>query len=362
MRRPLSFFILAGIAAMLAAMVVYSALQRREAEIRRAKAASVQIVVAAHNLPLGAKLDAGSVKLARWPRESLPPGAITDPRAVTNSYVKSSFVENEPIVASKLFVGEKSAGVMPLLIPAGMRAMSVPVDEVSDVAGFVLPHSHVDVLVAVAGHSDEQKPFSKVVLEDVEVLAVAQEIEGKKDEPHVVKVVTLLVTPQEAERLALASREGTLRLAIRNYNDNKIVLTSGSDMKNLLSVFSVRQPTITAQATVPIRHLRPAPPRNRLDIEILRNGKSSESVSFISEGSLAKLDGQSVRPKLHGDKAWSRTKVAGATEPPAQQTASAQDRHAPASIADPAGGSVTGASATVPEAGYVPRSKTLDIP
>src|SRR5216683_8338121 len=203
MKRPFGFFLVSGIAAMLAALVVYSALKKREAEIQRATVQNVQILVAAKDLRLGTKVDAGSVKLVRWSRDSLPPGALSTPEAVLGSFVKASFVTNEPIVADKLFMGEKTAGVMPMLIPPGMRAMSVAVDEVSDIAGFIFPHSKVDVLVAVGDQnqggngSPESKAFSKVVLQNVEVLAVAQEVEGKKDEAQVVKVVTLLVSPEE---------------------------------------------------------------------------------------------------------------------------------------------------------------------
>src|SRR5271163_4929019 len=285
MRRPMVFVLLAGLAAMLASVMVYSALKRREAEVQNAMAHNVEVVVAAYDLPLGTKIELGEVKTARWSADSLPDGAYTDPRQIIGSYVKNSFVANEPIVQSKLFTGDKTAGVMPLLIPFGMRAVSVPVDEVSDIAGFVLPHTRVDVLVALDSGGGAEKAFSKVVLQNVEVLAVAQEVEQKKDEPTVVKVVTLLVTPQEAERLALASHAGTLRLAMRNYNDNKIVLTSGTDVSQMLRAYSLTP-------DVPVMAVQPAPTRvsasvphrrKAVEIEILRNGKSSESVSFVNE-------------------------------------------------------------------------------
>ena len=89
-----------------------------------------------------------------------------------------------------------------------------------------------------------------MILQNVEVLAVAQEVEQKKDEPEIVKVVTLLVTPQESERLALASHSGTLRLAMRNYNDNKIVLTSGSDVAQMLRAYSLA-PDVPVMAVQP---------------------------------------------------------------------------------------------------------------
>jgi len=103
MRRPIIFVLLAGFAALVAAMVVYSALKKREAEVQQAKLQSVEIVVAAHALGIGTKLDPTSVKSVRWSRDSLPPGAFTDQSAVINKYTKTSFVENEPIVADWLF-------------------------------------------------------------------------------------------------------------------------------------------------------------------------------------------------------------------------------------------------------------------
>lgn len=280
MRRSLLFMMLAGVAALVAALVVYSALKKREREVQEAMAQSVNIVVAAHDLHIGFKLEPGAIKLTRWSRDSVPPGAFTDVAAVTGKYVKTPFVENEPIVADRLFSGAKTAGELPLLIPAGMRAMSVPVDEVSDIAGFVLPGAHVDILVALQDPATGGQPFSKIVLENVQVLAVAQEIEQTKDEPKVVKVVTVLVTPEEAERLALASREGTLRLALRNYEDKKIVMTTGANVPALLRGGSA-PPLMQQQAPVAHVAVRARPRPKAVKIEILRDGRKSESVSFV---------------------------------------------------------------------------------
>ena len=205
-----------------------------------------------------------------------------------NQYTKTSFVQNEPIVADRLFAGDKNAGVLPLLIPSGMRAMSVPVDEVSDIAGFVLPHTRVDVLVAVSsGGSNGDKPFSKIVLQNVEVLAIAQDIEQVGDKAQPVKVVTLLVSPEEAERLALASREGTLRLAMRNYDDTKIVMTSGVDVSQMLRSYGGPQPAMPMMEAQHVeRPIVRAPRANPIEVEVLRNGKSTENISFIrSDGS-----------------------------------------------------------------------------
>jgi pilus assembly protein CpaB len=368
MRRPIVFVLLAGLAAMVASVMVYSALKRREADVQRAMAHNVEVVVAAYDLPLGSRIEAQEVKMTRWSADSIPEGSYTDPRQVVGSYVKNSLVANEPIVQSKLFTGDKTAGVMPLLIPFGMRAVSVPVDEVSDIAGFVLPHTRVDVLVAMDSGSGAEKAFSKVVLQNVEVLAVAQEVEKKKDEPTVVKVVTLLVSPQEAERLALASRAGSLRLAMRNYNDNKIVLTNGSDVAQMLRAYSLA-PDVPVMASQPVHHnsVVPEPRRARaFEVEILRNGKSSESVSFVNE---AEAD-HSTRRAAHraAAAAGSDEDTSDATADPSRAVASAPDAadaEHDASPASPAVGEVkpagesNSATAVVPN---IPTPKTIDIP
>ena len=244
--------------AVLAAIVVFSAIKKRESEVQRAMAHTVEVVVAAKDIPVGAKLEPDTVKMVRWARDGVPQGAFTDPQAVAGAFAKSEFVANEPVVASKLFMGEKTSGVMPLLIPPGMRAMSVPVDEVSDIAGFVAPHTRVDILVAVSGTGPGEPSFSRIVLQNIEVLAVAQEIEHVKDEPEVVKVVTLLVTPVDAEKLTLASREGMLRLAMRNYSDAKIVATKG---------IALTEPPARRRSalgsTLPVMQIQPAPASNR---------------------------------------------------------------------------------------------------
>jgi pilus assembly protein CpaB len=289
MRRPIVFVVLAAMGAVLAAIVVFSAIRKRETEVQRAMAHTVEVVVAANDIPVGTKLDSTSVKLIRWARDSVPLGAFTDPNAVAGSFAKNAFVANEPVVAGKLFMGQMTSGVLPLLIPAGMRAMSMPVDEVSDIAGFVAPHTRVDILVAVAGTGPGEASFSRIVLQNIEVLAVAQEIEHVKDQPEVVKVVTLLVTPTDAEKLTLASREGLLRLAMRNYSDAKIVATRGIGLTDLLHEGGGAPPA----STLPVMQIQPAPALTArpahgptaFRIEVMRDGKSSEAMSFVHSGS-----------------------------------------------------------------------------
>jgi pilus assembly protein CpaB len=284
MRKSIIFFMIAGVAAMIAALIVYSALRRKDVEVEQAMVKTVNVAAAAHDLVLGAKIDASAIKKIRWPKDTLPAGAITDTQSVIGSIVKAPFVENEPLVTAKLFDGDKSAGVLPLLIPANMRAMSVAVDEVGDIAGFVLPHARVDVLVALAGNSGHQDSRAKIVLENIEVLAVAQTLD-QKDQPQVEKVVTLLVTPDEAERLALASREGTLRLAMRNYTDNDIVATAGVDIQKIMGSYANTLPPVAlAKAGSQKVIYRPPPQAKPFEIEVMRDGQSRQAVRFGRDG------------------------------------------------------------------------------
>jgi pilus assembly protein CpaB len=377
MKRPIVFVMLAGMGAMLAALVVFSAIRKRESEVQRALAHTVEVVVAAKEIPLGEKLEPADVKLAHWSRDSVPEGAFTDPQAVAGSFARGQFVINEPVVASKLYIGEKVSGVMPLLIPPGMRAMSVPVDEVADVAGFVEPHTRVDILVAVSGTAPGEASFSRIVLQNIEVLAVAQEIEHVKDEPHVVKVVTLLVTPVEAEKLTLASREGMLRLAMRNYNDAKIVSTKGIALTDLLHEGGA------VAATLPVMQIQPAlGPRSAhgltpLRVEVMRDGKSSEAISFVRSG----LGAHSLTQVHHEDAATSQPPLPAAPEPPtgSESPVSSAKAAVSASFAatpesglstigtEPDGGgrAATNTNPAAPlrpgDPGYVPEPKTYEV-
>ena len=377
MRRPIIFVLLAGVAALVAAMVVYSALKKREAQIDEAMVKSVSVVVAAKDLPIGSKIDGSSVKLVRWSKDDMPPGAFTDTGPLMNQFTRTSFVTNEPIIGDRLFSGDKNAGVLPLLIPSGMRAISVPVDEVSDISGFVLPHSRVDLLVSVANSQNGNQPFSKIVLQNVEVLAVAQEIENvNADKPEVVRVVTLLVTPDQAERVVLATHEGPLRMAMRNYEDKKIVDTEGVDMNELLRS-SVAAPVIQPQhvAAAPM----PRAPINRtVEVEIMRNGKSVENVSFVhnhGEGTSAsnaaptepttseqdQPDKVASTPSSGESGANSDAGMEAGAPPPAVMAPGL----APIAAAEtrPAGVPAAPATVTSDAAGFTaPHAKTIDVP
>jgi len=187
---------------------------------------SQHIVVAAVPLQLGTRVDANNLRLIPWPSNEPVSGMFTRIEDCTNRALITPVAENEPILESKLASVQSGAG-LPATIPEGMRALSVAVNEVVGVAGFVIPGTMVDVLVTgrIAGSShggDEN--ITRTILENVKVLAAGQKIEQDREgKPQTVPVITLLVTPDDAARLAMASTEGKIQLALRNTVDTKVM-------------------------------------------------------------------------------------------------------------------------------------------
>ena len=175
------------------------------------------VVVAAADLQLGKELKPEDVRMIEWPEASVPAGTFTSADDIMGRGVISPIVQNEPVLSAKLASKEAGAGLPPI-IPSGMRAVSVRVNDVVGVAGYVLPGTRVDVVATVNPTQNQTDVTSKVVLANVQVLASGTKIEqdGDKGKPMEVSVVTLLVDPSEAERLTLASTEGKIQLALRN--------------------------------------------------------------------------------------------------------------------------------------------------
>ncbi|KWF65550.1 Flp pilus assembly protein CpaB [Burkholderia pseudomultivorans] len=193
------------------------------------------IAVAATDLNLGEPLGPNQVHTVSWPTGSVPPGAFTDPKELDGRVVRTSLARGEPVIESKLApVGTK--GGLSAVIAEGSRAITVRVNDVVGVAGFALPGNYVDVIVntqAQQGKSDGQS-ISKIVLEHILVLAVAQQVSRDDTAPKVVNAVTLEVTPEQAERLDLARSVGTLSLVLRNQIDKQTLNTDGATKLTLL--------------------------------------------------------------------------------------------------------------------------------
>ncbi|HZM35968.1 MAG TPA: Flp pilus assembly protein CpaB [Burkholderiales bacterium] len=246
---------------------------------QQGRMASTKVVVAAGDIQLGSRLTPQMLKTVDWPSGSIPPGVIADAEKLEDRVVKTSLLRGEPILEAKLApIGTK--GGLSAVIPEGKRAMTVRVNDVIGVAGFALPGNYVDIVVNTqlegSGRGDRQ--ISKIVLEHILVLAVAQESSRDETKPRVVNAVTLELTPEEAEKLDLARSVGTLSLVLRNQVDKEGVETRGIMKPQLLAGDNV-------QAEPEKKEVKPARPARAVTVKkkpaVVTVAASTETVEVI---------------------------------------------------------------------------------
>jgi pilus assembly protein CpaB len=179
---------------------------------------SVEVVVAANEIQVGSKLEDRDIRLLSFPQSNIPPGAFTRKSQVLNRGVILPISPGEFILPSKLAAEFGGAG-LPSMIPPGMRAVSVRVNDVVSVAGFAQPDTRVDVMATSNSGSERQ---TTTVLENVRVIAVGKSLtRSATGESQTAPVITLLVSPDDARKLALVSQEGRIQLALRNPLDTQ---------------------------------------------------------------------------------------------------------------------------------------------
>jgi pilus assembly protein CpaB len=194
-----------------------------------------RLALAARDLPAGAVLGAEDIRVVPWPSADLPRGFSSSSEELVGRGLMTPLSADEPILVSKL-ADHASGGGLPILIPEGMRAVSVRVDEVIAVAGFVTPGTLVDVLVTISQGSGSGNSITRVILQNVRALAAGQSVQRDEEgKPQTVSVVTLLVTPEQGERLVLASNEGRIQLALRNMIDLEDITTAGIRVPQLIA-------------------------------------------------------------------------------------------------------------------------------
>ena|SRR5665213_39582 len=239
------------------------------------------IVVADTAMPLGTALDPSKLKTISWPADEPVAGMFTRIEDCTNRALITSVAENEPILEAKLAPREAGAG-LPATIPAGMRALSVAVNDVIGVAGFVTPGTTVDVLVTGTAAGTAQgagATITRTILENVRVLAAGQKIEQDRDgKPQTVPVVTLLVSPDDADKLAMASSQGKIQLALRNTVDVKTT-NPASVLESTLFSSNAAPPPAPARAAVARKVEAPPPASVVFTVEVI-NGAKRETKSF----------------------------------------------------------------------------------
>ena len=214
-----------------------------------------KIVVAAVELPLATRIRADQVKLVDWPVNAAPPGGLHDVKDAIDRILTVRVLAGEPLVSGRL-AAKGSGNGLAALIPSNMRAIAVHVDDVVGVAGFIHPDDRVDVIVTLRPtRPTDAEPVSKVILQNVKVLAVGKELEvsdGNRAQATPTTVATLLVDPNGSEKLALAANEGRVMLTLRSWTDDQQVPTGGIRPSVLLSEGGA--PPAPAPAAAPSSH------------------------------------------------------------------------------------------------------------
>jgi pilus assembly protein CpaB len=241
--RAIMFLILALVAGVGAVMLVKNYLDRMKAVRAAAPSATVKVVVAAIDIPIGTPLTKQQLATTSWPVKHVPNGAFGNPSEVLDRTVQQTIVKGEPILKERL-ADEKAGRGLTAILAKGTRAMAVKVNQVVGVAGFVKPGDYVDVIVTMSPDEESKRVVqklkkaarvSKIFLQNIKVLAVGQHMATQGTKPVKVQVVTLEVNPIQSERLALASRHGSIQLTMRSRVDQDSVPTSGITPIALLS-------------------------------------------------------------------------------------------------------------------------------
>ena len=238
-----------------------------------------RIAVANADIELGGRISAEMIRMVDWPSDSVPQGAFVDPNPLNGRVVLVALQRGEPLTEARLApVGSK--GGLSAVVPEGRRAMTVRVNDVVGVAGFALPGTYVDVMVNTQAEGgqrggDRDRSISKIVLERILVLAVAQEADRDSTKPKVVNAVTLELTPRDAEVLDLARSVGTLSLVLRNPSDPVRTVTTGATKQELLGLAAAEaapaKPTPVARTQKPTPS-RAAPPQASPDVRLADAG------------------------------------------------------------------------------------------
>lgn len=235
-RRGILFLGLAAVLGIAAFLVAQRFAQDQGPSTRVESVDTAPVVVARTDMAVATTLQPLQLDTVSWPKEHLPPGALTDVEAATGRVLRRPVAAGEPILEPALFEQGAEGGLAAVINPKH-RAVSVKVDNVIGVAGFVKPGARVDVLATLRRLDRKNAiPYSKVILQDVRVLAIDQKLEAvDHGDPEQVNVVTLEVSPEHAEQLIYAAHEGRLQLAMRTPGDEEVVETRSVSVADLLS-------------------------------------------------------------------------------------------------------------------------------
>ena len=272
--RALIFLLVAVVIAVIASRFVYRQIQK--ASVVNKPVAVSHIVVAARPLALGTPLTDRDLAVIDWPQGTPLAGSFSRKQDCIGRSLITPISTNEPILEGKL--APKEAGVgLPAAIPVGMRAVSVRVDDVVGVSGFAMPGTMVDVMATGTPQGSDDS-LTRTVIQDVRVLAAGQTVEqDKQGKPHTVGVVTLLLTPEQADQLTMVSTDSRIHLALRNTIDTKVV-KSEAVFKSPLLLGGAQPRRAGSGKPRPRRNVRPTKPAGPAPyvVEVIRGNKKTD--------------------------------------------------------------------------------------
>lgn len=288
MNRQKRTLVVVTVSVMMAAVATFAIFRVvQQIPTREVEVPSATVVVAAESIPVGTLLEERHLRSVAWPSRNPVDGAVSSPKDLIGRGVIVPIGLNEPVTLTKV-AGKEAGSGLPPVIPAGMRAISVRVNEVIGVAGFVVPGTRVDVVVTVTTRQNNE-PMTRTVVSNVQVLTAGsrydQEQARREGKPMETSVVTLMVLPEDAERIALAQNEGKLNLALRNPLDVQPTATAGIKMDSLLTGANsapvidpvahkvVRKTAVRPAAPVPVAAPAPA---TSYRVETIRAAKRAE--------------------------------------------------------------------------------------
>ena len=271
MNRRKLFFI-GFLALIVAAILTVLAYRSSMGKLAAIQASNTTVVVATKDLTLGQRLAAGDIRLAEFPAANIPDGAFRNPQELIGRGVIAAIARNEVLLPNKLAAANAGAG-LPSMIPTDMRAVSVKVNDVVSVAGFVLPGTRVDVLVTGSPSNNVQDTVTTTVLENVEVLAAGQKIQPNAEgKPETVPVITLLVTPADAQTLTLASTDGKIQLSLRSPIDAQKISVTPVHKASLYRTAAPELASVKSKRPVVVKKKVEPPPPVR-SVEVYRGAK-----------------------------------------------------------------------------------------
>ncbi|HYW47714.1 MAG TPA: Flp pilus assembly protein CpaB [Bryobacteraceae bacterium] len=279
----------AFVVASVASLLLYRVLVNRPQSAKAAQS-GVQLAVAEHDIQVGSVLKESDVKLVDWPG-AVPVGSLTNLQDVVGRGVTTPIFAQEPLIESRL-APKGAGGGLAALIPPGMRAFAVRVNEVVGVAGFVVAGMHVDVLISGNKPNGDARlgTLSRTLMQNIEVLSAGQDF--KKDQegkPIAVQVVNLCVTPEQAEQLSLASNMTSIQLVLRNPMDREIAKTSGTALEYLYTgqkgkpAEALPAPTAAPRPRPAVEPAKPViavavpPKKEAFTMEIIQGTKKNET-------------------------------------------------------------------------------------